>query len=66
VQLATTASISRVKTWSCNVKEVLVEVCIGTMPTKWEKLYETSGSKVSSGLPIYCAFDCVDRGGRNP
>lgn len=42
VQLATTASISRIKTWSTNVKEVQVEVCTGPTPTKWEKLYESS------------------------
>lgn len=44
VQLATTASISRVKTWSTNIKEVAVEVCSGPTPTKWEKLYESSAS----------------------
>lgn len=42
VQLATTASISRVKTWSTNAKEVAVEVCSGPTPTKWEKLYDSS------------------------
>lgn len=42
VQLATTASISRVKTWSTNVKEVSVEICSGPTPTKWEKLYDSS------------------------
>ncbi|GAB9466070.1 hypothetical protein Gpo141_00003455 [Globisporangium polare] len=41
VQLATTASISRVKTWSTNVKEVSVEICSGPTPTKWEKLYDS-------------------------
>ncbi|TMW68306.1 hypothetical protein Poli38472_005774 [Pythium oligandrum] len=42
VQLATTATISRVKTWSTNAKEVLVEICSGPTPNKWERLFEMS------------------------
>lgn len=44
MQLATTASISRVKTWSTNVKEFSVEIANGPTPTKWEKLYDSSAS----------------------
>jgi hypothetical protein len=42
VQLSTTASVSRVKTWTTNAKDVVVEVCSGPTPTKWEKLFDTS------------------------
>uniref|UniRef100_K3WRE4 F5/8 type C domain-containing protein n=1 Tax=Globisporangium ultimum (strain ATCC 200006 / CBS 805.95 / DAOM BR144) TaxID=431595 RepID=K3WRE4_GLOUD len=52
VQLATTASISRVKTWSMNAKEVSVEVCSGPAPTKWEKLYDSKLSENDGNLQI--------------
>ncbi|DAZ99226.1 TPA: hypothetical protein N0F65_008093 [Lagenidium giganteum] len=40
VQLATTASVSRVKTWTTNAKDVVVEVCSSSTPNKWDKLYD--------------------------
>ncbi|GLD94408.1 hypothetical protein PINS_up003019 [Pythium insidiosum] len=52
VQLATMASVSRVKTWSTNVKEVAVEVCSGPTPVKWERLFETKIPESDGGLQI--------------
>ncbi|KAG7395015.1 hypothetical protein PHYBOEH_004380 [Phytophthora boehmeriae] len=41
IQLATMASIVRVKMWTRNAMELSVEACSGPTPTKWEKIADT-------------------------
>ncbi|ETW04618.1 hypothetical protein H310_03813 [Aphanomyces invadans] len=52
VQLATTSVISKVKTWTTNAKHVVVEVCAGPVPTKWEKVADTNLGENDGNLQI--------------
>nr|CCA14262.1 conserved hypothetical protein [Albugo laibachii Nc14] len=40
IQFGSSSSISRIKTWTRNVKQVAIEICSGSIPTKWDQLLD--------------------------
>ncbi|OQR85747.1 hypothetical protein ACHHYP_11465 [Achlya hypogyna] len=52
IQLATASVISRIKTWTTNAKHMVVEVCTGPTPTKWDKVVDAQISENDGNLQI--------------
>ncbi|KAF0686334.1 Aste57867_21836 [Aphanomyces stellatus] len=52
VQLATSSVVSKIKTWSTNAKHLVVEVCSGPTPSKWDRIVDAQIGENDGNLQI--------------